>query len=127
MNLKYLLFALLAAGAQPSFAAEPTVGLGETAIEPAAAVAAVRRQELQSVADALTAEASAKAGVNTRDAAPAIKARIKAVKWLSPAAEQSDCDDCPDKAVAPRPDSASQVRNCDCIDCIDCVEEAILA
>lgn len=124
MNLKYLLFALLAAGAQPSLAAEPASGLGETAIEPAAAVAAVRRQALQRVADALTAEASAKAAVNTRDAAPVIKARFKALKRPSPAAEQSDCDDCPDKAVAPRPDSASQVRN---RDCIDCVEEAILA
>ena len=122
MKLKYLLFALLAAGAQPSFAAEPAAGL--TATEPGAAVAAVRRQELQRVADALTAEASAKAGVNTRDAAPAIKARFKAMKRPSPAAEQPDCDDCPDKAVAPRPDSASQVRN---RDCIDCVEEAILA
>ena len=124
MKLKFLLFALLAAGAQPSFAAEPAAGLGETAIEPAAAVSVVRRQELQRVADALNAEASAKAAVNTRDAAPAIKARIKAMKPPSPAAEQPDCDDCPDKAVAPRPDSASQVRN---RDCIDCVEEAILA
>lgn len=122
MKLKYLLFALLAAGAQPSFAAEPAAGL--TTTEPGAAVAAVRRQELQRVADALTAEASAKAGVNTRDAVEAIKARFKAMKRPSPAAEQPDCDDCPDKAVAPRPDSASQVRN---RDCIDCVEEAILA
>ncbi len=124
MNLQYLLFALIAAGAQPSLAAEPASGLGETAIEPAAAVSAVRRQELQRVADALNAEASAKAAVNTRDAAPAIKTRFKAMKRPSPTAEQPDCDDCPDKAVAPRPDSASQVRN---RDCIDCVEEAILA
>ncbi len=124
MKLKYLLFALLAAGAQPSLAAEPAVGLGESVIESAAAVTAVRRQELQRVADALTAEASAKAAVNMRDAVEAIKARIKAMKRPSPAAEQPDCDDCPDKAVAPRPDSASQVRN---RDCIACVEEAILA
>ena len=124
MKLKYLLFALLAAGAQPSLAAEPASGLGETAIEPAAAVVAVRRQALQRVADALTAEASAKTGVNTRDAVETIKARIKAMKRPSPSAEQPDCDDCPDKAVAPRPGSASQVRN---RDCIDCVEEAILA
>lgn len=124
MKLKYLLFALLAAGAKPSLAAEPASGLGESAIEPAAAVAAVRRQALQRVADALTAEASAKAAVNARDAAPAIKARYKALKRPSPAAEQPDCDDCPDKSAAPRPDSASQVRN---RDCIDCVEEAILA
>jgi hypothetical protein len=124
MKLKFLLFALLAAGAQPSLAAEPASGLGETAIEPAAAVVAVRRKELQRVADALTAEASAKTGVNTRDAVETIKARFKAMKRPSPAAEQPDCDDCPDKAVAPRPDSASQVRN---RDCIDCVEEAILA
>jgi hypothetical protein len=46
------------------------------------------------------------------------------MKRPSPSAEQPDCDDCPDKAVAPRPGSASQVRN---RDCIDCVEEAILA
>lgn len=124
MKLKYLLFALLAAGAQPSLAAEPASGLGETAIEPAAAVAAVRRQALQRVADALTAEASAKEGVNTRDAAPAIKARFKAMKRPSPAAEQQDCDDCPDKAVAPQPHSASQTRKSDCI---DCVVKAVLA
>ena len=124
MKLKYLLFALLAVGAQPSLAAEPASGLGETAIEPAAAVSAVRRQALQRVADALTAEASAKAALNTRDAVEAIKTRFKAMKRPSPTAEQPDCDDCPDKAVAPRPDSASQVRN---RDCIDCVEEAILA
>lgn len=124
MKLKYLLFALLAAGAQPSLAAEPASGLGETAIEPATAVAAVRRQAVQRVADALTAEASAKAAVNTRDAAPAIKARFKAMKRPSPAAEQPDCEDCPDKAVAPQHHSASQTRKSDCI---DCVEEAILA
>ena len=51
MKLKYLLFALLAVGAQPSLAAEPAVGLGESVIESAAAVTAVRRQELQRVAD----------------------------------------------------------------------------
>lgn len=124
MKLKYLLFALLAAGAQPSLAAEPASGLGETAIEPAAAVAAVRRQALQRVADALTAEASAKAAVNARDAAPAIKARYKALKRPSPAAEQSDCDDCSDKAVAPQPHSASQTHKSDCIYCID---KAVLA
>ena len=50
MKLKFLLFALLAVGSQPSLAAEPASGLGETAIEPAAAVAAVRRQALQRVA-----------------------------------------------------------------------------
>ncbi|MCI1756974.1 MAG: hypothetical protein LKM31_15065 [Sphingobium sp.] len=83
-----------------------------------------RSEQGQRVADALTAEASAKTGVNTRDAVETIKARIKAMKRPSPSAEQPDCDDCPDKAVAPRPDSASQVRN---RDCIDCVEEAILA
>ena len=124
MKLKYLLFALLAVGARPSLAAEPASGLGESAIEPAAAVAAVRRQELQRVADALTAEASAKAAVNTRDAVEAIKARFKAMKLPSPTAEQPDCDDCPDKAVALQPHSASQVLN---RDCIDCIEEAVLA
>ena len=124
MKLKYLLFALLAVSSQPSLAAEPASGLGETAIEPATAVAAVRRQELQRVADALTAEASAKTSVNTREAAPAIKARIKAMKRPSPAAEQPDCDDCPDKAAAPQPHSASQTHKSDCIHCID---EAVLA
>ena len=124
MKLKYLLFALLAAGAQPSLAAEPASGLGETAIEPAAAVVAVRRKELQRVADALTAEASAKTGVNTRDAVETIKARFKALKRPSPAAEQSDCDDCPDKAAAPQPHSASQTHKSDCIHCID---KAVLA
>ena len=124
MTLKYLLFGLLAAGAQPSLAAEPASGLGETAIEPAAAVSAVRKQALQRVADALNAEASAKAGVNTRDAAPAIKARYKAMKRLSPNAEQSDCDNCPDKAAASQPHSASQTHKSDCIHCID---KAVLA
>ena len=124
MKLKYLLFALLAAGAQPTLAAEPASGLGETTIEPATAVAEVRRQKLQRVADALTAEASAKAAVNTRDAAPAIKARFKAIKRPSPTAEQSDCDDCPDKAAAPQPHSASQTHKSDCIHCID---KAVLA
>ena len=124
MKLKYLLFALLAASAQPSLAAEPASGLGKTAIEPAAAVAAVRRQALQRVADALTAEASAKAGANTRGAAPAIKARIKAMKRLSPTAEQPDCNDCPDKAAAVQPHSASQTHKSDCTHCID---KAVLA
>lgn len=124
MTLKYLLFALLAAAAQPSLAAEPASGLGETAIEPATAVSVVRRQELQRVADALNAEASAKAAVNTRDAAPAIKTRFKAMKRPSPTAEQPDCDDCPDKVVAPQPHSASQTHKSDCIHCID---EAVLA
>ena len=124
MKLKYLLFALLAAGAQPSLAAEPASGLGETAIEPAAAVASVRRQALQRVADALTAEASAKAAVNTRDAAPAIKTRFKAMKRPSPTAEQPDCDDCPDKSAVPQAHSASQTHKSDCIQCID---KAVLA
>ncbi len=124
MKLKYLLFALLAAGAQPTLAAEPASGLGETTIEPATAVAEVRRQKLQRVADALTAEASAIAGVNMREAAPAIKARLKAMKRPSPAAEQPDCDDCPDKAAAPQPHSASQTHKSDCIHCID---KAVLA
>ena len=124
MKLKFLLFALLAAGAQPSLAAEPASGLGETAIEPAAAVTAVRRQELQRVADALTAEASAKTGVNTRDSVETIKARIKAMKRPSPSAEQPDCDDCPDKAVSTKPHSAGQTRKSDCIHCID---KAVLA
>ena len=119
MKLKYLLFALLAAGAQPSLAAEPAVGLGENVIESAAAVAAVRRQELQRVADALTAEASAKAAVNMRDAAPADKARYKALKRPSPAAEQPDCADCPDKGAVRHLHSASEASAADCIHCID--------
>lgn len=121
MKLKYLLFALLAAGAQPSLAAEPTSSLGETAIEPAPAVTAVRRQELQRVADALTAEVSAKAGVNTREAIEAMQARIKAMKRASPPGGARDCEECPDKAALPKPDSANQVR------ISDCIEEAILA
>ena len=80
MKVKYLLFALLAAGAQPSLAAEPATGLGEIAIEPAAAITPARRQALQRVADALTAEASAKTGVNTRDAVEAIKALSRAAE-----------------------------------------------
>jgi flagellar hook-length control protein FliK len=79
---------------------------------------------LQRVADALNAEASAKAAVNTRDAAPAIKARFKALKQPSPAAEQPDCEDCPDKAAAPQPHSASQTHKSECIHCID---KAVLA
>jgi hypothetical protein len=124
MKLKYLLFALLAAGAQPSLAAEPAAGLGETASEPVAVASAVRRQELQRVVDALTAEASAKTGVNTRDAAPAIKARFKAMKRPSPATEQPDYEDCPDKAVSTKPHSAGQTRESDCIHCVD---KAVLA
>ena len=119
MKLKYLLFALLAAGAQPSLAAEPAVGLGESVIESAAAVTAVRRQELQRVADALTAEASAKAAVNMRDAVEAIKARIKAMKRPSPAAEQPDCAHCPDKGAVRHLHSASEASAADCIHCID--------
>ena len=119
MKLKYLLFALLAAGAQPSLAAEPASGLGETAIEPAAAVAAVRRQALQRVADALTAEARVKAGVNTQDAVEAIKARIKAMKQPAPSAEQPDCADCPDKGAARHHHSASEAPTADCIHCVD--------
>lgn len=117
MKLNYLLFALLAAGAQPSLAAEPGAGL--TATEPGAAVAAVRRQELQRVVDALTAEASAKAGVNTREAAPAIKVRIKAMKQPAPSAEQPDCADCPDKGAARHHHSASEAPSADCIHCVD--------
>ena len=119
MKLKYLLFALLAASAEPSLAAEPASGLGKTAIEPAAAVAAVRRQALQRVADALTAEASAKASVNTREAAPAIKAQIKAMKQPAPSAEQPDCADCPDKGAARHHHSASEAPTADCIHCVD--------
>lgn len=119
MKLKYLLFALLAAGAQPSLAAEPAVGLGESVMESAAAVTADRRQELQRVADALTAEAIAKAAVNTRDAVEAIKARIKAMKRPSAAAEQPDCADCPDKGAVRHLDSASEASAADCIHCVD--------
>lgn len=119
MKLKYLLFALLAVGAQPSLAAEPASGLGEITIEPAAAVTAVRRQELQRVADALTAEASSKTGVNTREAVEAIKARIKAMKRPSPHAGQPDCVDCPDKGAARHQLSASEAPTADCIHCVD--------
>ncbi len=119
MKVKYLLFALLAAGAQPSLAAEPTTGLGEIAIEPAAAITLARRQALQRVADALTAEASSETGVNTRDAVEAIKARIKAMKQPSPPAGQPDCADCPNKGAASQHHSASEASAADCIQCVD--------
>jgi hypothetical protein len=125
MKLKYLLFACLPS-ACPALAAAPAgSGLGATAIEPAVTIGyGGRAQELQRVADALTAEMGSKSGANTREAVEAMKARIKAMKRPSPADAPLPCEDCPEKAAAPRPDSASQVRN---HDCITCVEEAILA
>ena len=118
MKVTYLFIALVAVGAQPTLAATPA-GPGETAVP------SVRAQALQRVADAMSAEPGSRAGANTREAAEAIKARIKAMKRPTPPAEAADCEDCPEKAAAPaHPDSASQVRG---FDSIDCVEEAILA
>ena len=122
MKLRYLSFVLLALGAQPALAATPAVG--DTAAGIAPAIGSARAHELQRVADALTAEMSSTSGANTREAVEAMKARIKAMKHPSPADAPLPCEDCPEKFAAPRPDSASQVRN---HDCITCVEEAILA
>jgi TPP-dependent indolepyruvate ferredoxin oxidoreductase alpha subunit len=124
MKLRYLSFILLALGAQPALAAAPAGSDTGAAIAPASAIASARAQQLQRVADALTAEMGSKSGANTREAVEAMKARIKAMKHPSPADAPLPCEDCPEKAAAPRPDSASQVRN---HDCITCVEEAILA
>ena len=122
MKLRYLSFVLLALGAQPALAATPAGGDTAAAIAPA--IGSARAHELQRVADALTAEMSSTSGANTREAVEAMKARIKAMKHRSPADAPLPCEDCPEKVAAPRPDSASQVRN---HDCITCVEEAILA
>lgn len=124
MKLRHLSFVLLALGAQPALAATPAGGDTGAAIAPASAIGSARAQELQRVADALTAEMGSKSGANTREAVEAMKARIKAMKHPSPADAPLPCEDCPEKAAVPRPDSASQVRN---HDCITCVEEAILA
>lgn len=124
MKLRYLSFILLALGAQPALAAAPAGSDAGAAIAPASAVASARPQELQRVADALTAEMGSKVGANTREAVETMKARIKAMKRPFPADAPLPCKDCPEKAAVPHPDSASQVRN---HDCITCVEEAILA
>lgn len=124
MKLKYLLFALLALGAQPALASTPPASEATVAIEPALAVTSARAQELQRVADALTAEMGSKPGANMREAVEALKARIKVMKRPSASDAPRDCEDCPDKAAARRPGSASLVRN---RDCIDCIEEAVLA
>jgi len=124
MKLRYMSFVLLALGAQSALAAAPASGEAIVAISPATSTGSARAQELQRVADALTAEMGSKSGANTREAVEAMKARIKAMKHPSPADAPLPCEDCPEKAAAPRPDSASQVR---IHDCITCVEEAILA
>jgi len=99
MKPKYLLFALLALGAQPALASAPPAREAKAATEPAMAVTSVRALELQRVADALTAEMGSKAGANTREAIEAMKARIKAMKRASPPGGAQDCGECPDKAV----------------------------
>ncbi len=124
MKLRYLSFILLALGAQPALASAPVGSEANATIAPSITIGSARAQELQRVADALTAEMGSKSGANTREAVEAMKARIKAMKHPSPADAPLPCEDCPEKAAAPRPDSASQVRN---HDCITCVEEAILA
>ena len=124
MKLRYQSFKLFALGVQPALSAAPAGSDTGAAIAPASAIGSARAQELQRVADALTAEMGSKSGANTREAVEAMKARIKAMKRPSPAVAPLPCEDCPEKAAAPRPDSASQVRN---RDCIDYVEEAILA
>lgn len=120
MKVRYLSFVLLALGAQPALASTPVA----TDTKPAIFVGYTRAQELQRVADRLTAEMGSKAGANTRAAVETMKARIKAMKRPFPGDAPLPCEDCPEKVTAPRPDSASQVNN---NDCISCVEEAILA
>lgn len=120
----YLSLTLLALGAQPALASLQMASNDTAAIEPASSHGDARRRELQRVADALSAEMSTKADATTREPVEVVKARIKAMKHPAPSDAQPSCEDCPEKAAATRPDSASQVRN---HDCIDCVEEAILA
>jgi len=114
---------LLALGAQPALASSQMASNDTAAIEPAGSSGNARRQELQRVADALSDEMRTKAGATTRESVEALKARIKAMKRPAPSDAPPPCEDCPDKVAAPRPSSASQERN---HDCIDCVEEAIL-
>ncbi|MBB6125847.1 hypothetical protein [Sphingobium subterraneum] len=120
----YLSLSLLALGAQPALASSQMASNDTAAIEPAGSLGDARRQELQRVADALSAEMGTKAGATTREPVEVLKARVKAMKRPAPSDAPPPCEDCPEKAAAPRPSSASQERN---HDCIDCVEEAILA
>lgn len=119
----YLPLALLALGAQPAFASSPVSNNAQAAADPGISIAPVRAQDAQRVADALSAEMSTKAGATMRESVEAVKARIKAMKRPAPSDAQPSCEDCPEKVAAPRPSSASQERN---HDCITCVEEAIL-
>ncbi|QOV96552.1 hypothetical protein [Novosphingobium sp. ES2-1] len=119
----YLPFALLALGAQPALASSKMASNDTAAIEPASSHWDARRRELQRVADALSAEMRTKTGATMRETVEAVKARIKAMKRPAPSDALPPCEDCPEKAAAPRPSSASQERN---HDCITCVEEAIL-
>lgn len=121
MKIRYLLFPLLAASAQPSLAAEPGPSAATT-LESAVASNPVRVQHLQRVADAIAVEVGRPASANTREAVEAVKARIKAVKRPSRPANQQNCTDCPEKDAARHPHSASEVRN---TDCIHCVEQAV--
>lgn len=119
----YLLLTLLALGAQPAFAASPVSSNGQASADPGISIAPVRAQDVQRVANALSAETGTKAGATMRETEEAVKARIKAMKRPTPSDAPPACEDCPQKVAAPRPSSASQKRN---PDCIDCVEEAIL-
>lgn len=119
----YLPLALLALGAQPALASSKMASNDTAAIEPASSHGDARRRELRRVADALSAEMRTKTGATMRESVEAVKARIKAMKRPAPSDAQPSCEDCPEKVAAPRPSSASQERN---HDCIDCVEEAIL-
>jgi hypothetical protein len=119
MKIRYLLFPLLAASAQPSLAAEAAKSGAEPTIETAAGSALDRAQALRRVADAMTVEVGRPTGSNTHEAVEAMKARIKAVKRPSRPAAPTDCTDCPDKDAARQPHSASGARKTDCIHCVE--------
>jgi len=123
MKIRYLLFPLLAASAQPSLAAEQGPAAATPPLAPAVGSHPVRLQDLQRVADAMAAEAGRPVGANTREAIEEVKARNKAAKRPSRPADPADCNDCPEKDAARQTHSASQTRN---RDCIHCIEEAIL-
>ncbi|AKM12215.1 hypothetical protein [Croceicoccus naphthovorans] len=120
----YLSLALFALGAQPALASSPVSSNAQAAADPGISIASVRAQGVQRVADALSAEMGTKAGATTREPVEVLKARVKAMKRPVPSDAPPPCEDCPEKVTEPRPSSASQARN---HDCIDCVEEAILA
>lgn len=120
---RYLPLALLALGVQPALASSPVSSNVQAAADPDISIAPVCAQDVQRVADALSAEMGTKAGATMHETEEAVKARIKAIKRPTQSDAPPSCEDCPEKVAAPRPSSASQERN---HDCIDCVEEAIL-